>query len=80
LGWKTFSAGVIAGFDKAIDVGTPIIKELTQVSMVAVTPLTRSCFFKHDFDQMQLCHGIFILIKARFMSMIFVKNSFANIV
>jgi hypothetical protein len=30
LGWKTFSSGVIAGFDKAIDVGTPIIKELTQ--------------------------------------------------
>jgi hypothetical protein len=30
LGWKTFSTGVIAGFDKAIDVGTPIIKELTQ--------------------------------------------------
>lgn len=30
LGWKTFSAGVIAGFDKAVDVGTPIIKELTQ--------------------------------------------------
>jgi len=30
LGWQTFSAGVITGFDKAIDVGTPIIKELTQ--------------------------------------------------
>jgi hypothetical protein len=30
LGWQTFSSGVIAGFDKAIDVGTPIIKELTQ--------------------------------------------------
>lgn len=30
LGWNTFSAGVITGFDKAIDVGTPIIKELTQ--------------------------------------------------
>lgn len=30
LGWKTFSAGVIIGFDNAIDVGTPIIKELTQ--------------------------------------------------
>jgi hypothetical protein len=30
LGWKTFSAGVITGFDKAVDVGTPIIKELTQ--------------------------------------------------
>jgi hypothetical protein len=30
LGWKTFSSGVITGFDKAIDVGTPIIKNLTQ--------------------------------------------------
>ena len=30
LGWKTFSAGVITGFDRAIDVGTPIIKDLTQ--------------------------------------------------
>ena len=30
LGWETFSIGVIAGFDKAVDVGTPIIKELTQ--------------------------------------------------
>lgn len=30
LGWKTFSAGVITGFDKAVDVGTPIIKNLTQ--------------------------------------------------
>ena len=30
LGWNTFSAGVITGFEKAIDVGTPIIKDLTQ--------------------------------------------------
>ena len=30
LGWETFSIGVITGFDKAVDVGTPIIKELTQ--------------------------------------------------
>jgi predicted negative regulator of RcsB-dependent stress response len=30
LGWKTFSSGVIAGFDKAVDVGTPIVKNLTQ--------------------------------------------------
>lgn len=30
LGWETFSIGVIAGFDKAVDIGTPIIKELTQ--------------------------------------------------
>jgi hypothetical protein len=30
LGWKTFTSGVITGFDKAVDVGTPIIKDLTQ--------------------------------------------------
>jgi hypothetical protein len=30
LGWNTFSSGVITGFEKAVDVGTPIIKELTQ--------------------------------------------------
>ena len=30
LGWKTFSSGVIIGFEKAVDVGTPIIKNLTQ--------------------------------------------------
>ena len=30
LGWNTFSDGVIAGFDKAIDIGTPIIKNLIQ--------------------------------------------------
>jgi hypothetical protein len=30
LGWKTFFSGVITGFEKAADVGTPIIKNLTQ--------------------------------------------------
>jgi Tfp pilus assembly protein PilO len=30
LGWQTFSSGVITGFDKAVDVGIPIIKNLTQ--------------------------------------------------
>lgn len=30
LAWKTFASGVITGFDKAVDVGTPIIKNLTQ--------------------------------------------------
>lgn len=29
LGWKTFSSGVIAGFEKAVDIGTPIINDLT---------------------------------------------------
>jgi hypothetical protein len=30
LGWKTFSSGVIIGFDKAVDIGTPVIKILPQ--------------------------------------------------
>lgn len=30
LGWKTFTSGVITGFDKAVDVGTPIVMNLTQ--------------------------------------------------
>jgi hypothetical protein len=30
LGWKTFSLGVINGFDRAIDVGAPLVKDLTQ--------------------------------------------------
>jgi hypothetical protein len=30
LGWQVFSSGVITGFEKAVDVGTPIIKNLTQ--------------------------------------------------
>ena len=30
LGWKTFSIGVINGFDRALDVSTPLVKDLTQ--------------------------------------------------
>ena len=30
LGWNTYSAGVITGFDKAVDIGAPVIKNLTQ--------------------------------------------------
>jgi hypothetical protein len=30
LGWKTFSSGVISGFETILDVGPPIIKNLTQ--------------------------------------------------
>jgi hypothetical protein len=30
LGWKTFSSGVISGFETVLDVGQPIIKNLTQ--------------------------------------------------
>ena len=29
IGWETFSVGVINGFDKVIDVGTPLVKDLT---------------------------------------------------
>lgn len=30
MGWKTFSLGVINGFDRPLDVGTPLVKGLTQ--------------------------------------------------
>ena len=30
IGWKTFSVGVINGFERVIDVGTPFIMDLTQ--------------------------------------------------
>jgi hypothetical protein len=30
LGWKTFSSGVISGFETVLDVGQPIVKNLTQ--------------------------------------------------
>jgi len=30
LGWNTFSSGIISGFEPVIDVGQPIIKNLTQ--------------------------------------------------
>ncbi len=30
LGWQAFFSGVITGFEKAVDIGTPIIKNLTQ--------------------------------------------------
>ena len=30
IGWETFSVGVINGFEKLIDVGTPFVKDLTQ--------------------------------------------------
>ncbi len=30
LGWKTFSPGVLIGIDKAVDIGTPVIKKLTK--------------------------------------------------
>jgi hypothetical protein len=30
IGWNTFFTGVINGFERVIDVGTPIVKDLTQ--------------------------------------------------
>ena len=30
MGWKSFSIGVINGFDRAFDVGAPLVKDLTQ--------------------------------------------------
>jgi hypothetical protein len=30
LGWKTFSSEIISGFETVLDVGEPIIKNLTQ--------------------------------------------------
>jgi hypothetical protein len=30
LGWKTFSSGVISGSETVLDVGQPIMKNLTQ--------------------------------------------------
>jgi hypothetical protein len=30
IGRETFSVGVITGFEKVIDVGTPFVKDLTQ--------------------------------------------------
>ena len=30
LGWQTFAVAVLDGFDKALDISIPIIKNLTQ--------------------------------------------------
>jgi len=30
LGWKTFSIGIISGFETILDVGPPIVKDFTQ--------------------------------------------------
>ncbi len=30
IGWEAFSVGVINGFERAIDVGAPFVKDLTQ--------------------------------------------------
>lgn len=30
LGWKTFSSGIISGFETVLDMSQPIVKNLTQ--------------------------------------------------
>ncbi|HEY7757469.1 MAG TPA: hypothetical protein VIA08_04490 [Nitrososphaeraceae archaeon] len=30
LGWEAFSSGIISGFETVLDVGQPVIKNLTQ--------------------------------------------------
>jgi hypothetical protein len=42
VGWKTFSVGVINGFEKMLDVGAPIVKELTQETKQIVNEPTLS--------------------------------------
>jgi cell shape-determining protein MreC len=41
LGWQTFSSGVITGFDNAVDVGTPIVKNLAQEAREYVDDMER---------------------------------------
>jgi hypothetical protein len=38
LGWKTFSSGIISGFETVLDVGQPIIKNLTQAREYVNSP------------------------------------------
>ena len=38
LGWKTFSSGIISGFETVMDVGQPIIKNLTQAREYVNSP------------------------------------------
>jgi len=39
LGWEGFTSGVIDGFEKAVDIGTPIIKNLTHESREYVSEI-----------------------------------------
>ncbi|MGH9974843.1 MAG: hypothetical protein ACRD8Z_03270 [Nitrososphaeraceae archaeon] len=39
LGWKTFSSGIINGFETVLDVGPPIIKNLTHETREYVNSL-----------------------------------------
>jgi hypothetical protein len=37
LGWSQFSIGVVTGLNKALDIGIPIIKNLTTEAMIMST-------------------------------------------
>lgn len=36
VGWKTFLIGVINGFERAIDIGAPLVKDITQEAVEIV--------------------------------------------
>ena len=38
LGWKSFSSGVISGFETVLDIGQPIVKNLTQEARACEYP------------------------------------------
>ena len=40
LGWKTFSSGIISGFETVLDMGQPIVKNLTQEAKEYVNNLS----------------------------------------
>lgn len=51
LGWKIFSSGVYAGFEKAVDIGTPVIKNLTQEAREYVNGPDQRRIAQYDFNQ-----------------------------
>jgi hypothetical protein len=38
LGWNSFSSGIITGFEKVVDIGTHILKNLTQEAREQASP------------------------------------------
>jgi hypothetical protein len=42
LGWKIFSSGVLSGFEKVINVGQPLVKNLTDQAKKYVNSPTTS--------------------------------------
>jgi hypothetical protein len=39
LGWEVFTSGIIDGFEKAVDIGTPVIKNLTHEARIYVNDM-----------------------------------------